>query len=356
MLGAHVLDLRKLQRAEILRLVEGVAGDVGVDMDLKGLIVLADNKAVAYAREILAQRLKVNVGIMLAHDKDRIEREGDILRVEHIESTALLLGLDDLVHVLGSGDLTAVGGEHRAEDVHIALTAGVNDSGFLEHRVLVHGLGQSVVTGLDGAVKAAFKARAGVRRFDGGSCRHARDGKDGALGGLHNGLIGCVDAVLHRTGELLCAGGIEPFEALGDAPEEQGEDNAGVAARAAEQRGSHAVRRRGYRIEFFLLKLRRGLIHSQRHIGTGIPVGHRENVEVVYRLNIGMERCVGAEYHLFEGSGVYIISQLNVPPHGMGPPMPEFLSDDRVNINVNALDRDSSGLRELIADCIHNAA
>ena len=106
----------------------------------------------------------------------------------------------------------------------------------------------------------------------------------------------------------------------------------------------------------FLLKLRRGLIHSQRHIGAGIPVGHGENVEVVYRLNIGMERCVGAEYHLFEGSGVYIISQLNVPPHGMGPPMPEFLSDDRVNINVNALDRDSGGLRELIADCIHNAA
>ena len=58
----------------------------------------------------------------------------------------------------------------------------------------------------------------------------------------------------------------------------------------AEQRGSHAVRRRGYRIEFFLLKLRRGLIHSQRHIGAGIPVGHGENVEVVYRLNIGMER------------------------------------------------------------------
>lgn len=144
-----------------------------MDVDFESLIVLADNKAVTDAGEILAQRLKVNVGIMLAHDEDRIEREGDILRVEHIESTALLLGLDDLVHVLGSGDLTAVGGEHRAEDVHIALTAGVNDSGLLEHGVLVHGLGQSVAACLDGAVKAAFKARAGVRRFDGGICRHA---------------------------------------------------------------------------------------------------------------------------------------------------------------------------------------
>ena len=173
MLGAHVLDLRKLQRAEILRLVEGVAGDVGVDMDLEGLVVLADNKAVAYAREILAQRLKVNIGVMLAHDEDRVEREGDILRVEHIESAALLLGLDDLINALGSGDLPAVGGEHRADDVHIALTAGVDDSGLLEHGVLVHGLGQSVVTGLDGAVKAAFKACARVRRFDGGCRRHA---------------------------------------------------------------------------------------------------------------------------------------------------------------------------------------
>ena len=153
MLGAHVLDLRKLQRAEILRLVEGVAGDVGVDMDLEGLIVLADTRLSPMLVRYLRSGSRSTSGSCLRTIKT-VSNAKVISSVSNTsKSTALLLGLDDLVHVLGSGDLTAVGGEHRAEDVHIALTAGVNDSGLLDHRVLVHGLGQSVAACLDGAVR-----------------------------------------------------------------------------------------------------------------------------------------------------------------------------------------------------------
>ena len=48
-LGAHVLDLGQLQGAVLLGLGQGAAGDVGVDVDLEGLVVLADDQAVADA-------------------------------------------------------------------------------------------------------------------------------------------------------------------------------------------------------------------------------------------------------------------------------------------------------------------
>ena len=51
-LGAHILDLGQLQRAVLLGLVQGVAGGVGVDVHLEGLIILADDQTVADAAQI----------------------------------------------------------------------------------------------------------------------------------------------------------------------------------------------------------------------------------------------------------------------------------------------------------------
>ena len=46
LLGAHILDLGQLQRAVLLGLGQGVPGNVGMDMDLEGLVVLSDDQAV----------------------------------------------------------------------------------------------------------------------------------------------------------------------------------------------------------------------------------------------------------------------------------------------------------------------
>jgi hypothetical protein len=57
-LGAHVLYLGGFQRAVFLGFGQRVAGDVGVDVHLEALVVLADDQAVADAVEIGPQKIQ----------------------------------------------------------------------------------------------------------------------------------------------------------------------------------------------------------------------------------------------------------------------------------------------------------
>ena len=57
-LGAHILDLGQLQRAVLLGLRQGIAGDIGVDVDLEALVILADHQTVADAVQIGTQGLQ----------------------------------------------------------------------------------------------------------------------------------------------------------------------------------------------------------------------------------------------------------------------------------------------------------
>ncbi len=145
MLHPHIFDLRQLQRAVLLRLAQRVAGDIGMDMDLERLIVLADDKAVANAVEEMAQRLERDV-LKFAHDEHRVERERNILRVK-LGKVRLLVyrgtvcGADDVV--------AAQGGEHRLQNEHKAHAARVHNTGFFEHRVLVDGIFQRRAGGLN---------------------------------------------------------------------------------------------------------------------------------------------------------------------------------------------------------------
>ena len=56
-LGAHVLDLGQLQGAVLLGLGESLTGGVGVDVDLEGLVILADDETVADAVQELPEGL-----------------------------------------------------------------------------------------------------------------------------------------------------------------------------------------------------------------------------------------------------------------------------------------------------------
>ena len=71
--------------------------------------------------------------------------------------------------------------------------------------------------------------------------REAGDGEDRALGGLHDGLIGGLDAGGQRGGKIAAVGLLHALERLGKAAEQQREDDAGVAARTAQQRGGRDV-------------------------------------------------------------------------------------------------------------------
>ena len=312
MLGAHVLYLRQLQHAVLLRLVERVAGGVGVHVHLERLVVLADDKAVADAVEERAVRREVDVGIGLAHDEHRVEGESYVLRVENVKG-ALPLVLD-LDRAVGGDDLPAQGGEDRAEYDHVALAARVDDARLFQHGVEVYRVGQRVVSGGDGAFKRMLQRGTGVRRLCRRLGREAGYGEYGAFGGLHDRLVRRVNTVVERAGKFHRARGLHALEALCDAAEQQRQYNAGVAARAAQQFGRNAVRRLVDGCEAALSQLVGGVVEREAHIRAGVAVRHRENVQLVYLLYICVERRVRAQYHLFERGGVDIIFQVKVPP------------------------------------------
>ena len=310
MLGAHVLYLCKLQRTVLLRLVERVAGDVGMDVNLEGLVILADDQRVAYAVEVGAQRVEIDVGVVLADDVHRVEREGDVLGVEHLER-GLFLDLSlRLCGAHGSRDLAAQGGEHRLEYRHKAHAARVHNSGLLQHGVEVHGVLQRLFARSDRALERAFKACARVRGLYGCGGGKAGNGEYGALRGLHNCLVCRVHAVGQRAGEFRRACGLDALEAAGYPAEQQRQDNAGVAARAAQQRGCDAGGRGVDCVEALFPQLGGGAVHGKAHVGAGIAVGDGENVKIVDYLNIVAERGVRAEHHFLERRSVNIFSQV----------------------------------------------
>ena len=64
----------------------------------------------------------------------------------------------------------------------------------------------------------------------------AGDGQDGALGRLHDGLVGGLHTLGQGGGKLIAVGALELLQILGKAAKQKGSDDAGIAARAAQQR------------------------------------------------------------------------------------------------------------------------
>ena len=145
MLRAHVLYLRQLQRAVPLRLVERVARGVGMHVHLERLVVLAYDKAVAYAVEERAVRREIDVRVGLAHDEHRVEGKGDLLGVKNVKG-ALPRGTD-LDLALGRCDLAAQGGEDGDEYDHVALAARIDNARLLQHGVEIYRVGKRVASG-----------------------------------------------------------------------------------------------------------------------------------------------------------------------------------------------------------------
>ena len=312
MLRAHILYLCQLQHAVLLRFVERVAGGVGVHVHLERLVVLADDKAVADTVEERAVGREVNIRIALAHDEHRVEGKGDVLRVENVKGA--LSRVLDLHRALRGDDLPAQGGEDSCEHDHIALAARIDNARLFQHGIEVYRVGKRVAAGGDGALKRMLQRCAGIRRLCRRLGREAGDCEYGALGGLHDRLVRRVHAVVERAGKFHRARRFHTFQALCNAAEQKREDNAGIAARAAQQPGRNAVRRLVDGCKAALSQLVCGVVERKAHIRAGIAVGHGENVQLVYLLYIRVERRVRAQYHLFERGGIDIIFQTKVPP------------------------------------------
>ena len=147
-LRAHVFDLRQLQRAVFLGFRQGCAGNVGMDVDLEGLVILTDDQAVTDAAEVGTQGHEVDVLPGLAHHIHGVEGEGDLL-LRHSVEVGLFLMLDRLLGGLGDR-LAPQLCQHTLQDQQVALTACVHHAGLFQYRVHVRGLGQRVIALLDG--------------------------------------------------------------------------------------------------------------------------------------------------------------------------------------------------------------
>ena len=127
-----------------------------MDMDLEDLVVVADDERITDPGEIAAQGVEIDVRVVLADDIDRVEGEGDGLH-EHIAGA-----FEDRLAVvtltlLAGDDLAAERGEHGVEHDHKALAAGIDDPGFLQDGILVDGVFQGELPGVDAGEERVFQ-------------------------------------------------------------------------------------------------------------------------------------------------------------------------------------------------------
>ena len=171
-------------------------------VDLERLVVLANDKTVADAAEIFAQRVKRGDVLALAHDEDRVECKCNVLRIENAEVGLFVRR----VRILADDIVAAQALEHAAQNEAEAHAARVDDTGLFQNRVLVDRVVQRGVR----CVKAVLQHILDLSVFFGqiarGVCREAGDGQDGSLGGLHDRLICGLDACGQRVGKILAVG------------------------------------------------------------------------------------------------------------------------------------------------------
>ena len=307
-LDAHVLDLADLQNTVLLGLVDGVAGDVGVDVDLEGVVVFADDQAVADAVEVFAQAGEIHVLAGLADDEHGVEGEGDVLFADG-GKVGLLPGF------LHLGDLLATqGAQHAFQDHQITLTAGIHHAGLLQHGVHVGGLCQHFVTGLDGLgqhILGTVVLAGGVGGADGGQ---AGNGEHRTLGGLHHGAVGGGHTLLQGSGQGRAVQLLQTLGGLGDAAEEEGQDHAGVAACAAQQGAGGDLGGFGHGGRLALAQLGGGGLDGEAHVGAGVAVGHREYIQVIDRLFLRLDAGGAKEHHLLKRAAVDSICHVDFSP------------------------------------------
>ena len=267
-----------------------------MDVDLEGLVILADDQTVADAAQIGAQAVQRAIR-GLADGEHSVEGEGDIL-VADGGKVRLLLGL--LLHLRDL--LTPQGAEHTLQNDEVALAAGVHHTGLFQHRVHLDGLRQRGVAGLDGLLQHVL---GGVllprclQRALGGQTGY---GEHRALRGLHHRAVGGGDALLHGGGQLCAVRLRRTLEHLAHAPEQQGQNDAGVAAGAPQQAGGRDLGGLVHRGGLALAQLVHRRLDGQAHIGAGVAVRHREHVEIVDGLFL-LGNARGAEGdHLLEGA------------------------------------------------------
>ena len=280
MLGAHVFYFRYLKHAVFLRLGQRIAGDVGVDMNLELLVALTDNETVTDAGEIFAQPVqRLRLAVFPADDEHGVVGKGyvaglEFAKIREIAGLAVIGG-----NVVGIRRyLAAKRLEHGLKDDNIALAACIHNAGLFEHRVLVDGFGKRILRALKRAGKQQLNVAAGLRKVLRRGGGHAGNGEDGALGGLHDRVVGGIHALAQRLRKVVGGAGVPALEGFGNAAEQQRENNSGISSRSAKQSGGGAFGDLAHAFRPFAAKLGGTGGERHAHVGAGVAVGHGEYI------------------------------------------------------------------------------
>ena len=171
--------------------------------------------------------------------------------------------------------------QHPFEDGHEAHAAGIHDAGLFQHGILMDGVRQGGLGGGDGIVHNVLNGVVLLGLPGAGLGGDAGDGQNCALGRLHDGLVGHPHAVAQRFGETGSVQLLLALEGFGEAAKEEGENDPGVAACAAEQCRGGGVGCLGEAGGVELAEVARCGAHGHAHIGPGIAVRNGKHVELI---------------------------------------------------------------------------
>ena len=282
----HVLDLEAGQIAKPQRIADDLARVGGVDVAVDDLVILDDHHAVPVALEEGAQLLTAGPLVL-------VDEELGAVAILDVLDPHQVVGEDPAAGRAGRGLLALAGvlgldddavlehAEHTLEDGDKAGAARVDHPGLFEHRQLFGGAREGLLGRGEDDLEHLDRILGGG---GGGSLgAHAGDGQHGALSGLHHRFVRGGDPHLKRLGDVGGRGLLLAGKGLREAAEEQRGDDPAVAPRAPQHAGGGGLAGGldgavvGQRRE---IPLRRADGHA--HVGAGVPVGHREDVQLIH--------------------------------------------------------------------------
>ena len=283
----HILDLEVGQVAVLDGLAQDLAGVGSVNVQVDDVVILNAHHAVAVGL-CKGTHLGGAGTLVLVDEELGAVAVGNVLHLHQVIGehalTGILggqLGLVGSSFAAGNNGLAVEHLAHALKDDHNALTACVHNAGLLQHGQQVGGVLQCLLTGSQHYVPQG--GHIGGITGSGFLGSNACHGQDSALGGLHHGLVGTLNALLQGSHDIGSVSLFFALQSLGEAAEQQAGDNAGVAARTAQHGRSSSLGSFAHGaavVQSF--QLTHGSAHGHAHVGAGVAIRHGENVQLVH--------------------------------------------------------------------------
>ena len=215
--------------------------------------------------------------------------------------------------------LVQEGAEKALHDYDNALTAGVYDAGVPEHREHRWGLREGIFSFIEGAVPKVKDAFVSGGPVGSTLSEAAKDGEHGAFHRLGDGGVAGLGAGGEGISEGCRISGLDILEALGKAGEELGEDDAAVAAGPEEGATGGFLGDGGEGGGVYGLQAGIHGLHSEEHVGAGVAIGNREDVEGVNGVAVPLQATGCCVQGGFQPVAIEVVQVITGRARGIAP-------------------------------------